>query len=210
MNLEFFNHLNKNKEHEEQTEKFINELENFLEKKDEIQESRQVSLISKNKIRNQQSVIIQQYADKENATLYYVNNQLENGKYRIEKYSNNKRENLQIEKEELPSDIEINTVMQMKDGKYQIDQELTEKIAQDIKKCTKQILDEQDKKLEEYRQEGHSYKITENRNNRVFIWDITTMPSIEIEAVDFPKELKEKVTEGTIVIYKNGKYEMKE
>lgn len=69
------------------------------------------------------------------------------------------------------------------------------------------VLEEQNEVLNEYRKEGHLYRVSENINGRVFLWDITDKPDFEVEEVDFPEELISKATEGAVFQYINGKYE---
>lgn len=61
--------------------------------------------------------------------------------------------------------------------------------------------------LEQYRKEGHLYLVTEDRDGKIFLWDMTDRPKNEIEEIDFPQELINKATEGSIFKYNNGTYE---
>lgn len=62
--------------------------------------------------------------------------------------------------------------------------------------------------LEEYRKEGHLYLVTEDRNNKVYLWDFTDKPEYEIEETEFPQELLDIAKEGTMFQFKNGTYEL--
>jgi hypothetical protein len=70
-----------------------------------------------------------------------------------------------------------------------------------------QILEEQDQELEEYRKEGHLYFVEENRNDRIYITDITEKSDYSVEEPEIADELKKRATEGTVIQYKNGAYE---
>lgn len=61
--------------------------------------------------------------------------------------------------------------------------------------------------LNEYRKEGHLYLVTEDRDNKIYLWDITDKPKNEIEEKDFPEELLDVAKEGSVFKYENGKYE---
>lgn len=221
MNLDFLKEVTNHRQKNEKAQDFINELEIFLKQKqkyqnfnksilEEVEKLNSTSLISKNKIRNQKNEILQGYAKKTNTTLYFITNKLENNIYRIEKYDGNRKENIQMSSQELPKEARLNDVMHLENGKLVVDKQSTQDVIKDIKNRASQILEEQNKKLAEYKKEGHSYKVTENRNHRVYLWDITIPQKIEIEAVDFPEELKDKAVEGTIIEYQNGKYVIKE
>ena len=58
------------------------------------------------------------------------------------------------------------------------------------------------------RKEGHLYFITEDRNNKVYLWDFTDKPKHEFVETNFSKELLDIAKEGTMLQYKNGKYEL--
>ena len=65
-----------------------------------------------------------------------------------------------------------------------------------------------DNNLKEHRKEGHLYLVTEDRNNKVYLWDFTDKPKNEFVETNFSKELLEIAKEGTMLQYKNGKYEL--
>ena len=49
--------------------------------------------------------------------------------------------------------------------------------------------------------------VTEEINDRRFFMDITEKLTPKFEEVEFPKNLLEQATEGTVFIYKDGKYQ---
>lgn len=65
-----------------------------------------------------------------------------------------------------------------------------------------------EKDLEKNRKEGHLYLVTEDRNNEVYLWDFTDKPKHEFVEKDFPEELLRVATEGAMLQYKNGAYEL--
>lgn len=83
-----------------------------------------------------------------------------------------------------------------------------EELISEIKEMSNSVLDKQDEKLNEYRKEGHLYMVEEDTNDRIYLWDITDKPSITIEEVDFPENLKEFATEGSVFQYLNGEYKI--
>ena len=96
--------------------------------------------------------------------------------------------------------------MRMEEGKLVVDKETTVKVLNEITERAKEIIDKQNKKIEDYKKDGHTYLVTEDIKGRVFLWDSTEKPKYEIEDVDFPEELKEKAKEGNSFLYQNGKY----
>ena len=81
-------------------------------------------------------------------------------------------------------------------------------IKQKIQKEVQEIIDDQNKELSSYRKEGHLYLVEEDVNDRIYLWDVTEASSISFEEVGFPKELKEKATEGSMFLYQNGQYHL--
>ena len=65
-----------------------------------------------------------------------------------------------------------------------------------------------DENVEKHRKEGHLYLVTEDRNNEIYLWDFTDKPKYEFKEVISSKELLSVAKEGTMLQYKNGKYEL--
>ena len=57
----------------------------------------------------------------------------------------------------------------------------------------------------EYRKEGHLYLVTEDRNDKIYLWDYTQKAEDEIEE-DLPEDLRGIATEGAMLKFENGKY----
>ncbi len=62
--------------------------------------------------------------------------------------------------------------------------------------------------LENYRKEGHLYLVTEDRNNEIYLNDFTEKSKVEFKETNLPEEILEDAKEGTMLQYKNGKYEV--
>lgn len=65
-----------------------------------------------------------------------------------------------------------------------------------------------DNDLQNYRKEGHLYLVTEDRNNEIYLCDYTEKSKIEFKEQITDKELLNIAKEGTMLQYKNGKYEL--
>ena len=224
MGLDFFNNLKENLEKNDTLSKivdgvseFIGELSEALQKGEsanndivtQIANSNKLTTASENTITQIRKDVLQEYANntKEEGTLYFVFNKV-NGedKYRVWEYNGNNRTKTEIEGKDLPEDAQVNSAMRMKNGKLITDKEATQEILNEINNRAKEVIERQNKQIEDYKKEGHTYLVTEDTNGRVFLWDSTEKPKKEIEDVYFPEELKDKAKEGNTFLYKNGNY----
>lgn len=62
--------------------------------------------------------------------------------------------------------------------------------------------------LEDYRKEGHLYLVIEDRNNEIYLNDFTEKSKVEFKETNLPEEILKDAKEGTMLQYKNGKYEV--
>ena len=62
--------------------------------------------------------------------------------------------------------------------------------------------------LENYRKEGHLYLVTEDRNNEIYLNDFTEKSKVKFKETNLPEEILKDAKEGTMLQYKNGKYEV--
>ena len=62
--------------------------------------------------------------------------------------------------------------------------------------------------LENYRKEGHLYLVTEDRKNKIYLNDFTEKSKVEFKETNLPEEILKDAKEGTMLEYKNGKYEI--
>lgn len=172
--------------------------------------NRKTSIASETSIIQAREEILANYAQntKEKGDLFFVFNKVKGtDEYRIIQMGENTNKTITVEKSKLPNDTKLNYVMRLEKGKYTLDTEGTNEIINKIYKKAEEILNRQDEKLDEYRKEGHVYVVSEDINNRIFLWDTTDKPDFEIEEVNFPTELLSEAKEGNKFIYKNGKYE---
>lgn len=172
--------------------------------------NRKTSIASETSIIQARDEILANYAQntKEKGDLFFVFNKVKGtDEYRIIQMGENTNKTITVEKSKLPNDTKLNYVMRLENGKYTLDTEGTNEIINKIYKKAEEILNRQDEKLDEYRKEGHVYVVSEDINNRIFLWDTTDKPDFEIEEVNFPTELLSEAKEGNRFIYKNGKYE---
>ena len=154
--------------------------------------------------------ILKEYAKNttEEGDLYFIFNKVKGtDDYRVIQMGENIDKTITVNSKDLPQNSNLNQVMRLKDGKFELDTVGTEKVQDKIYEKAEEILDRQDKKLQDYRKDGHIYVVTEDKNNRIFLWDTTAKPDFEIEEVNFPENLLNEAKEGNKFIYKNGEYE---
>ena len=211
MSLNFFNNLKENLEKNDNLSQITDSIGDFINKLAEalknstdaneeldivtqISSSNKLSVASENELMKERINVLNNYAKNNGETFYFIFNKVKNeDKYRVWKFSNGKRTN-------------VNSILKVTDGKLVTDKEGTNIVISKIKEMADEIIEKQNKKIEDYKKEGHTYLVTEDINGRVFLWDSTEKPSYEIEDVYFPEELKNKAKEGNSFLYQNGTY----
>lgn len=225
MSLDFFNNLKENLSNNEVISNITEGIQDFLtEVSDrlndnennnldivsEITTARTTSLSSENSIMKARDEILREYAKNttDKGDLYFIFNKIKDSDdYRVIQMGKDIDTTLKVNVNELPEGSGLNQVMRLKDGIFELDEIGTENVLNKIYIKAEEILDRQDRKLQEYRKDGHIYVVTEDINNRIFLWDTTSKPDFEIEEVNFPRQLLNEAKEGNKFIYKNGEYE---
>lgn len=210
---------------------FINELSKYLENNmgkertempiiEDILSKNNVTTGNENSIRWKLDDVILKYAGQNfsNDSMYFVqdskktywsNNEehYNNGVYTVLKVENNKIEEIEVSKKDMPSNIGVNDVFTIKNDKYVINDIATKELQEEIINMAKEIIDKQNANLDRYRKEGHLYMVSEEIGDNRFLWDLTDAPEFEFEEVDIPKDLLDMATEGSVLKYTNGTYE---
>lgn len=225
MGLEFLNNLKESLSKNETLSNITDGIKDFIEEVAErlndnnkseldivskITSEKKTSLTSENSIMKARDETLKEYAKNTTAEgdLYFTFNKVKGtDDYRVIQMGENIDKTITVNSKELPQNSKLNQVMRLKNGKFELDTIGTEKVQNEIYKKAEEIIDRQDKKLQEYRKEGHIYVVTEDKNNRIFLWDTTSKPDFEIEEVNFPENLLNQAKEGNKFIYKNGEYE---
>lgn len=140
---------------------------------------------------------------------YWSNNEkhYNNNVYSVLKVENNQIKEIEINKNKMPKQIEVNDIFVIKDNKYIVDRVATTEIQGNIIKMAKEIIDKQNMELDKQRKEGHLYIVKEEIGNNRFLWDLTDAPKFEFEEINIQKDLLDKAIVGTVLKYTNGKYE---
>lgn len=187
--MDFFNDLKENLDKNNTLSKitdgiaeFIGELAEALQKegiigKDvdivtQIANTNKLSIASENEIYQERKNVLQEYANstKDEGNLYFVFNKVKDeDNYRIWTIDSNGVTQNEVSKNDLPNDISVNSIMRMKNGKFILDSEATKVVTNEIRNRANKIIEEQNKKIQEYKKEGHTYLVTEDINGRIFL-----------------------------------------
>jgi len=208
---------------------FIKDLSKYIEKNlsvkempivEQILNEKAVTRGNENAIRFKADEVITQYARenfgsetmyfvKDNKKTYWMHNSrhYDDSAYSVLKIANGKMEEIAIDKKDMPKEISVNDVFRLKDDKYIIDKISTNELQTAIKNMANEVIEKQNRNLSKHRKEGHLYMVTDELRESRFLLDITEGAETEFEEVDFPKDLLEKATQGSIFIYTNGTYE---
>lgn len=216
MNLDFFKLLKNELLENKYINQFLKDLSNYLENInnelgiiEQVKDEKNISEISENKMLNEQNKILKNYANKtkEEGALYFISSKSKSdNKYTVFKYENNKESTIKIEQNKMPENIVVNSILRKHNDKYILDNKATEVIKNEIEQMVNKVIENQDKKLEDFRQENHLYLVEEDRNNRIYLKDLTIKSDYVLEEVNFPKTLLDKAAEGTIFKYEKGEY----
>ena len=224
--MDFFRELKENLEKNDTLSKltngvteFIGELTEALQKegiigKDvdivtQIASSNKLSMASENELNKARTEILKEYANatEERGSLYFVYNKVKGeDNYRVWEFNGNNITKKEVNKNELPKDVTVNSAMRVDNNEFVLDVEATKSISEKIRNRANIIIENKNKKIEDYKKEGHIYLVTEDINGRVFLWDSTEKPKYEIEDINFPENLKNIAKEGNSFRYQNGTY----
>ena len=224
MELNIFNiNLNIDNKNREEVSKFIKELSDYLESDngrqvsilDRVQNSEKITVLYRDKMNIERNKILNNYVkeNQDKGDLYYIYNKVQDTDNYLLSICEENKSNIVIElnEDELPKGISVDTVLRKENGKYIVDTRSTFIIRKQIEEMVRKLLNEQEKYLQSNRLEGHVYEVEEVESDRVWLYDITKDAVNGIEAfeeIEFPLELINKVKEGTKVIYQNGNYEI--
>lgn len=149
------------------------------------------------------------YFVQDNKKTYWLNNKenYNNNVYSVLKVENNQIEEIEINKENIPKEIGVNSVFKIKNNQYIIDEIASNELQNRIKNMADEIIEKQNIELANYRKEGHLYMVKEEIGNNRFLSDLTEQSKIEFEEVDIPKDVLDIAVEGTVLKYVNGTYE---
>lgn len=219
MKLDLFNNLRNTTKEEGGIQSFIKELSEFLENNErnqvplvqQILNGRTLTARYRDKINIQRYDIINNYSKEhsEQGEFYYVYSKGADNTYGVALHKNGEAgSDIWVKESQLPKGAGVDCVLRVKNGKFVLDKDTTEKLQTELTKMINKLLEEQDNRLEKQRIEGHIYEFAEKAENTVWLIDKTDSTRGCFEEIDFPSELSDEATQGDIFKYVNGEYQL--
>ena len=217
MDLDFFNNLGKTLKQNKDVKNFIDNLGDFLQQNNntsneegilkQLQNERKTSIATRNSIRDEIQNILKEYANSnfKDEEMYFISSK-KDGLYISYRYEKGEKSVEKLDTKELPDDVKVNDILRKENEKYVVDNELTEEVLYKIDEMANELLNKQDNELENFRKEGHIYKVEEQREDRIYLVDVTSGDDLVLEEVDFPQYLLNDAVEESTFKYKNGNY----
>ena len=114
---------------------------------------------------------------------------------------------IEVNTENLPNETSIGSVLRKSGDNYILDEKATNEVSIEINNMNNELVEEQKEYLQSKRIDGHIYEVSENDEDRVWLFDVTNKDNEGFEEIDFPEELLNDCKEGDLFIYKNGEYQ---
>ena len=217
MNLDILNDLVEEIKKNEGVRNFIKELGESLENKLTNNENNNMSLVQnklkentlttkyRDEINIQKSNIISNYS--KNKEMYYIYNKSSDDMYGIVEYINGKSsEDIWVEAEKIPKEAKVDTVLKKGDNQFIVDKIATKELKEKIIEMINNLIEQQEKELEEKRIEGHLYEFVEKTGDTIWLIDKNNINGNCFEEIKFRKDTFENAKEGNIYQYVNGEY----
>lgn len=217
MNLDILNDLVEEIKKNEGVRNFIKELGESLENKLTNNENNSMSLVQnklkentlttkyRDEINIQKSNIISNYS--KNKEMYYIYNKSSDDMYGIVEYINGKSsEDIWVEAEKIPKEAKVDTVLKKEDNQFIVDKIATKELQEKIIEMINNLIEQQEKELEEKRIEGHLYEFVEKTGGTIWLIDKNNINGNCFEEIKFRKDTFENAKEGNIYQYVNGEY----
>lgn len=207
MNLDLFNNLINSAKENKVIQSFIKELGDFLENNTK----KTLTARYRDEINVERHEIVNKYS-KENSPqeeLYYIYSKNSDNTYGIVMHKNGETgRDICVKESQLPKGAGVDSVLRIKNGKFVLDKNATEKIQEQLSEMKNRLLKEQDNRLNAQRIEGHIYKFVEKSGSSAWLIDQTNYTGEVFQEIDFPSELLDKATQGDFFQYVNGKYQL--
>lgn len=196
---------------------FLKELQDYLEKEVNIplinptHNENKIITEFRDKMYIERSEILNDYAKQTSnrGEMYYIydkNSKLQDGYNLCICKEENSHTIIEGNSNILPKGATIGSVLRKFEGNYILDNEATKDISERIEKMKDELLEKQTEFLNSKRVEGHIYEVSENGNDRVWIFDITNNSDEALEEISFSKELLQDAKVGDLFVYENGEY----
>lgn len=222
MNLELFNDLFQKAKENNLIQNFIQELGNYLENHtlenkqeneksllEQIKEQNKITAEYRDKMSQERRNILENYASqtKEQGTVYYIYDKSGNNYLLSIGEEARSHEIIKIPENNLPKGAGVDSILREENGNYVLDKEATKIITEEMTQKFQELLEEQNKKMQERRIEGHLYEFVEKAGKSIFLIDKNENTGKVFEEVEFKPEIFENAKEGDTFQYLNGQYQ---
>ena len=224
MNLDFLNNLINGLKESDFVQNFIQELGEYLEKNnvnkiensknevsilEKIQKENNVTTEYRDKMYIERNNILENYANKTKSegTMYYIYGKEGNNFLASICDKEKSHEVIKISKDELSKEIGVDSILRIKDGKYILDEQATLDVSKEMEVKFKELLEEQSRKMNQYRVEGHIYEFIEKTGESIWLIDNTANSNKAFQEFEYKNEVFEKAKEGDLFKYINGEYQ---
>lgn len=215
MNLDIFENLIEKVKSNEFIQNFAKELENTIENNmqksildkfaDEnkiISEYRDKMLIARNEILQEQAKETSSRGE-----MYYIYDK-KGSDYLVTICESGKSHDvIRIPEKKVKSNVKIDSVLRKINDKFELDEETTSFVKNEMKEKFDEILEEQNKMMESRRIDGHTYEYVEGTKDSVWLIDNNLNNGDVFE--ERTQELFKDAQEGDIFEYINGEYKIK-
>ena len=209
MNLDIFNNLAENLKNNKIVEKFIDELNKTLEKNNNgnIINNEELTTEYRDKMLLERNEILQKYADltSEKGDMYYIYDKKDSYLATLCKPENN-HEVLKLDKDVLPEDATVGSVLRLENQNYIIDYETTNLVKSELQNALNNLIEEQKLEMSAHRVEDHLYEFVEKDANTVSLIDVTKNDGVVFEDFDFSREIFKDAVEGDTFEFRDGEY----
>ena len=223
MDLSVFKDIknNLNEKYRKEVLTFLKEISNYLEEDikvernmlEEVQQENKLISKFRDEMLLERIEILNNYAketaDQGNMYFIYDKNSMDENKYNMCLCNENDiYKVIEIDKSSLPERAMVNSVLRENNGQYILDKESTDNLVIRIDEMINRLLEKQEEYLQEYRVEGHIYKVDEKETDRAWLVDITSNSNEAIEEINIPEEVLNNISEGDRLRFQAGKYEL--
>lgn len=215
MNLDIFENLIDKVKSNEFIQNFTKELEKSIE--NSMQKSLLDKFVNENKIISEykdkmliaRNEILQKQAQKnsENGEIYYIYDKKGSEYFATICEKNRSNEIIKIPENDVKSNIKIDSVLRKENGKFELDEETTEVVKNEMKEKFDEILEEQNKVMESRRIDGHTYEFVESSKDSVWLIDNDSNNGDVFEEIS--QDIFKNAQEGDLFEYIDGEYKLK-
>ena len=204
MNLEIFHNLINKTGKSRIVEGFLDEFEEYLENKKETN----LTAEYRDKISIAEEKILENYASRTSdlGTMLKVYNKTGDIYLATICEESRSHEIIKIHEKDIPDFTKIDSILREKNGRYELDEEATEKISFEVKEKREELIKEQEEVMNSRRQDGHIYEFVEYSGNSIFLIDNTLESNMAFEELKYDRNVFDGAHEGDLFQYIDGKY----